>query len=80
MRDRKNLLTEENLKVAFNHFDIDKDGKISVDEMVKQIFLKDKIEDIKPKLLNGFLNQLGITKDQKLSYEDFCKLIKSEEE
>ena len=75
--DREKLLNEKNMKEAFNFFDKDKNGTINWDEISKVVFQNKKM----PKFfMKQFLEEIdqGKGKDVNITYEDFCKIIKSE--
>ena len=76
--DREKLLNEKNMKEAFNFFDKDKSGTINWEEISKVVFQNKKM----PKLfMKQFLEELeqGNGKDVNITFDDFCKIIKSEE-
>ena len=74
--DREKLLNEKNMKQAFNFFDKDKNGTITWSEICDIVFQNKKMPKI---LLNQFLDEISLESgDQvKISFEDFCKIVKS---
>ena len=75
--DREKLLNDKNMKEAFNFFDKDKSGTIKWDDISKVVFQNKKM----PKLfMKQFLEEIEQKngKDVNITYEDFCKIIKSE--
>ena len=75
--DRKKLLNEKNMKEAFNFFDKDKNGTINWDEISKIVFQNKKMPSI---FMKQFLEEIEQEngKDVNITFEDFCKIIKSE--
>ena len=69
--DKKYLLT------AFNYFDEDKNGNISVSEVEKKFYqsAKNQNENTKLKLRNMF-SQIDINNDGQISFDEFSKMIK----
>ena len=69
--DQKYLLT------AFNYFDDDKNGNISVSEVEKKFYqsAKNQNENTKIKLRNMF-SQIDINNDGQISFDEFAKMIK----
>lgn len=75
--DREKLLTEKNMKEAFNFFDKDKDGSIKWEEISKVVFQNKKMPKI---FMKEFLEEIEQEKgkDVNITFEDFCKIIKSD--
>jgi calcium-dependent protein kinase len=75
--DREKLLSERNMKEAFNFFDKDKDGSINWEEISKVVFQNKKMPKI---FMKEFLEEIEQEKgkDVNITFEDFCKIIKSE--
>ena len=69
--DKKTILTENNLKNAFNYFDKGNNGFITKDKM-KQIFAGSKIE---VQLLNHIFDEKDTNKDGKIYFEDFRNMM-----
>ena len=74
--DREKLLNEKNMKQAFNFFDKDKNGTITWSEICDIVFQNKKMPKI---LLNQFLDEMSLESGEqvKISFEDFCKIIKN---
>ena len=74
--DREKLLNEKNMKQAFNFFDKDKNGTITWSEICDIVFQNKKMPKI---LLNQFLDEMSLESGEqvKISFEDFCKIVKS---
>jgi calcium-dependent protein kinase len=73
-----NYFTSQNyLLAAFNYFDNDKDGTISVSEVESKFFQssKNKNENTKMQLRNMF-SQIDINGDGLISFEEFSSMIK----
>lgn len=66
--DKELLLTEENLRFAFNMFDIDKNGSISKPEL-KQIF--ETVEQKDDELWNEIFGEVDVDGDGDISFEEF---------
>ena len=73
MCDKTKLLTIQNLKLAFDFFDVDKSGKISCDEINKIIFHDREVDD---SLMNEYLGEIGKKKDDLITFEEFCDIVK----
>ena len=75
--DREKLLTEKNMKEAFNFFDKDKDGSIKWEEISKVVFQNKKMPKI---FMKEFLEEIEQEKgkDVNITFEDFCKIIKTD--
>ena len=74
--DREKLLNEKNMKEAFNFFDKDKNGAITWSEISEVVFKNKKMPKI---FMNQFLEEISSEsgKDVKITFSDFCKIIKS---
>ena len=69
---KEQLFTEENLKYAFDMFDLDKNGKISLNEF-KEIL---GIKQIKDKNVNKqLLKEIPIHEDEEMTFEQFKKIM-----
>ncbi len=69
--DQKILLSDENLTYAFNFFDGDGCGKISV-EKIKKFFINDKVsEDV----FRSIFNEIDSNKDGEIDYEEFKDMM-----
>ena len=74
--DREKLLNEKNMRQAFNFFDKDKNGTISWAEISDVVFQKKKMPKI---IMKQFLEEISSESgnDVRISFEDFCKIIKN---
>ena len=69
--DQKFLLSEENLIYAFNFFDKDNTGKISVDK-IKNIFIDDKVnEDV----FRNIFNEIDSNQDGEIDFQEFKDMM-----
>ena len=73
MSDKEKLLNDENLKAAFDFFDVGKSGLITWDEINKVIFDGRVVDD---SLMNEYLGQIGKKKDNTINFMEFCDLVK----
>jgi len=71
--DKYKLLTEENLKYAFNVFDKDNNGKISYLEL-KSIFGKD-YQDENDNLFKDMINKIDLNGDGEICFEEFKDMM-----
>jgi len=67
--NRKKLLEEKNLKLAFDRFDIDRDGKLSREEVKKVLGTQEN------QYINLLLNNIDKNKDGFISFSEFCDLM-----
>ena len=74
--DREKLLNEKNMRQAFNFFDKDKNGTISWSEISDVVFQNKKMPKI---IMKQFLEEISSESgnDVRISFEDFCKIIKN---
>jgi len=74
-----NILTEKNLKYAFDFFDKDKSGSISPEEIKEILFINpDPNNPLKEnEILNEIVKEIDTNGDGLISYEEFkCLMIK----
>ena len=71
--NKERLLTEENLKMAFDVFDRDKNGGISHDEL--KYILGEFNPNVKEYLWKKMIQQIDLNKDGQISYEEFHKMM-----
>ena len=64
------------LKVAFDHFDIDCNGKISISEIEEKFFQNSKIGSKSKEKLQIMFNQMDVNKDGYISFDEFSYFIK----
>ena len=68
---KEKLLEERNLKLAFDRFDTDKDGKLSKDEIKKVLYASNF------DYINDLLREIDMNNDGFVSYEEFKYLMNS---
>ena len=71
----ENLVTEKNLKYAFDYFDKDHSGFLSPDEIREVLGLSDENEETN-KLVNDIIKDVDINGDGQISYEEFKTMMK----
>ena len=64
------------LKVAFNYFDKNRDGKISITEMEEKFFQKSAQNPNAKKKLHNMFNEVDTNHDGFISFEEFSSLMK----
>ena len=69
--DREYILTEDNLKCAFNFFDKDNKGFFNKEDM-KNIFDKNKINE---QLCNLIFEEIDLNNDDKIYFENFKNIM-----
>ena len=69
--NKKKLLSDKNLKAAFDTFDEDKGGSISVDEIKKIL----GHEDIKESVWDDLMKEVDEDKDGMITFEEFKKMM-----
>ncbi|MCQ2818881.1 MAG: protein kinase [archaeon] len=76
MSNKRKLINKRNLKDAFDIFDVDKSGKITFNEVSKIAFSG----HVKEKALNDFLKEINKSKEDEITFDEFCKIILGTEE
>ena len=71
--NKEKLLTEKNLRMAFNVFDRDKNGGISQNEL--KYILGEYNPTAKEQLWKKMIEQIDLNKDGQISYEEFHKMM-----
>ena len=71
--NKEKLLTESILKMAFNMFDRDKDGRISQNEL--KYILGEYNPNAKEQLWKKTIEQIDLNRDGQISYEEFHKMM-----
>ena len=71
--NKEKILTEKNLKLAFDVFDRDKSGGISQNEL-KYILGEDNV-NAKDNLWQKMIQQIDLNQDGQISYEEFHKMM-----
>ena len=69
---KSKLFTETNLKIAFDMFDLDKNGTISLDEF-KTILGINKIKD--EKVNKELLKEIPIKENEEMTFEQFKQIF-----
>ena len=71
--NKEKILTEKNLKMAFNVFDRDKSGGISQNEL--KFILGEYNVNAKEHLWKKMIEQIDLNQDGQISYEEFHKMM-----
>ena len=71
--NKEKILTEQNLKMAFNVFDRDKSGGISQNEL--KYILGEYNVNVKEHLWKKMIQQIDLNQDGQISYEEFRKMM-----
>ena len=71
--NKEKLLTEKNLKMAFDVFDRDKSGGISQKEL--KFILGENNVNVKEQLWGKMIQQIDLNQDGQISYEEFRKMM-----
>ena len=69
--DRKYILTEDNLKIAFNFFDKENKGYFNKDD-IKNIFDNNKINE---QLSSLIIEEIDLNKDEKIDFDSFKNIL-----
>ena len=72
--DRSIFLTESSLKFAFNYFDKDNKGEITVDDLCS-IFSGDTLSKNELERVRKLVKK--ISPDEKIRYKEFCQIMKA---
>ena len=73
MSDKKKLLSDTNLKEAFDFFDVDKSNTITWDEIARIVF---QGKNVPKELVNSFLKEIGKTEKDPINFKEFCEMIR----
>lgn len=71
--DKSKVLEENNLKAAFELFDLDDNKAISIEEIKKIFKINNKFDE---KLTEDIINQLDLKSQHEITYEEFKELMK----
>ena len=71
--NKEKILTEKNLKMAFNVFDRDRNGGISQNEL--KFILGEYNMNAKDSLWHKMIQQIDLNQDGQISYEEFHKMM-----
>ena len=74
--DKKLLFNDENLKAVFGFIDKDSKGYATSEDIQRFVFGNNK-KSINRSTIKGCTAQIGMKKDSKLTYEQFCEMIKN---
>ena len=74
--DKNMLLDNKYLKFAFDFFDSDGSGHITIKEL-KQVFCGGGDHEISSKLMREIVGDIDDNGDGQISYEEFCKMMKN---
>ena len=74
--DKKLLFRDENLKVLFSVIDKNKKGYATKEDIELFVFGAQR-HKVNRNIISGFNEQIGMKKDSKLTYEQFCELIRN---
>ena len=75
----ENLVTEKNLKYAFDYFDKDHSGSLSPDEIREVLGLNEDSEKTK-QIVNDIIKDVDLNGDGQISYEEFKMMMKKKNE
>ena len=73
------FLSNNYLQFAFNYFDRDNSGELSIDEILKR-FMQNSKNQRDPKVekeIKDNFNQIDINHDGSISYQEFCKMMRN---
>lgn len=73
--DKDKLLTEKNLKIAFDVFDKDKSGGISASEL--KLLLGESNVHTKEEVWKNMIKEIDLNGDGQISFEEFKKMMKN---
>ena len=77
--DQDYFLSNNYLQFAFNYFDRDNSGELSIDEILK-LFMQNSKNQRDPKVekeIKDNFNQIDINHDGSISYQEFCKMMRN---
>ena len=77
--DQDYFLTNNYLKFAFNYFDRDNSGELSIDEILKRFMqnAKNSKDPQVEKELRETFDSIDINHDGSISFAEFCKMVKN---
>jgi calcium-dependent protein kinase len=77
--DKEYFLNDNFLKFAFNYFDMDRSGMITLDEVTKLFYQNawNKKNIVAQKQLKKCFEETDINNDGTLSFEEFCQMMKN---
>ena len=74
--DKSIFLTDENMKFAFNYFDKDGKGEITIDDLVS-IFSGDVQNKGELEKIRKMIKDISSSSDEKIRFKEFCDIMKS---
>ena len=77
--DQDYFLSNNYLQFAFNYFDRDNSGELSIDEILKRFMQNSKnqrVPKVEKEIKDNF-NQIDINHDGSISYQEFCKMMRN---
>ena len=74
--DKSIFLTDDSMKFAFNYFDKDQKGEITVDDLVS-IFSGEELSKNELEKIRKMINDATSSNDDKIRFKEFCDIMKS---
>ena len=74
--DKSIFLTEDSMKFAFNYFDKDGKGEITIDDLAS-IFSDDDNSKNELKKIKKMIKNVSSNNDEKIKFKDFCDIMKA---
>jgi Ca2+-binding EF-hand superfamily protein len=74
--DKSIFLTDDSMKFAFNYFDKDQKGEITVDDLVS-IFSGEELAKNELEKIRKMIKDATSSNDEKIRYKEFCDIMKS---
>ena len=72
------FLSDNQLKYAFDYFDTDRSGSISIPEIESKFFQNSKNKNQKTKrLIKNLFDEIDLNRDGEISYEEFSSMIRN---
>lgn len=69
------MISKENLRFAFHHFDSDHDGFISAENLIEAFHREGRT--ISEEEVMKMMEDLGVSRESKLTFEEFDKFMRS---
>jgi len=73
--DKNKLINDENLRLAFNFFDLDSSGQITVKNL-KEVFGGGGDLIVSSNIIRGIMGDIDLDGDGQISYDEFRKMMK----
>ena len=74
--DKESLFKDENLKAVFGVIDKDKKGYATAQD-IQNFVLGNNTKNVNRSTIRGCTSQIGMKKNSKLTYEQFCQIIRN---